>query len=143
METKTARTIMRCNDVCIAPTWTLDKVSDHLTKHQIPGAPVTKDDGTAIGYISEYDCLQQLMQANYYCDNTAMAEDVMSKEIHSISPDMQLMDVACHLNTSKLNVVAVMEEGQLLGIIPRSDVMRALVENLDVCVLPEAGQSTG
>ena len=138
MESRTARSIMRSLDVCLEPDWTLDKVSDHLTKHQVPGAPVVDEQGNAVGFVSEYDCLQQLMQANYYCDNTAMAKDVMSKELHSIAPDLQLMDVASAINQSKLNVIAVMEEGQLLGLITRGDTMRALVENLDVCAIPQA-----
>lgn len=137
METKTARSIMRTTDACLSPDMTLDKVSDHLTKHQLPGAPVTDEAGNAIGFISEYDCLEQLMQANYYCDNTAMAKDVMSSEVYAIGPDLQLLDVAREINKSKLNVIAVMEEGNLLGLISRGDVMRALVLNLDVCAIPQ------
>lgn len=137
METKTARSIMRSTDCCLSPDMTLDKVSDHLTQHQLPGAPVTDASGAAIGFVSEYDCLEQLMQANYYCDATAMAKDVMSKELISLSPELQLMDVAKELNTRKINSIAVMEEGVLLGLITRGDVMRALAENLDVCAVPQ------
>lgn len=139
MDTKTARTIMRSADACLQPDWTLDKVSDHLTKHQLPGAPVVDAAGTAVGFVSEYDCLKQLMQANYYCDNTAMAKDVPSVDVHSISPEVQLMDVASAINNIHLNVIAVIEEGNILGIVARSDVMRALVKNLDVCAIPEHG----
>ena len=139
MDTKTARSIMRSKDACISPDWSLDKVSDHLTKNQLPGAPVQDSAGNAIGFVSEYDCLEQLMQANYYCDNTALAKDVMSTEVRSIGPDMQLMDVAREINKSKLNAIAVMSEGSLLGVITRNDVMRALVTNLDVCAIPKAG----
>ncbi len=138
METKTARTIMRSKDACLDADWTLDKVSDHLSKHQLPGAPVIDQRGAPIGFVSEYDCLEQLQQANYYCDNTAMAKDVMSLDLHAIGPDVQLMDVASELNRNKLNVMAVMEEGVLLGMVSRGDTMRALVENLDVCAIPEA-----
>lgn len=138
MATKTARSIMRSTDTCLAPDWTLDQVSDHLTKHQISGAPVIDNLGNAIGFVSEYDCLKQLMQSNYYCDNTAMAKDVMSTDLHGVSPDMQLMDVASEINGNRLNVIAVLDEGELVGVISRGDVMRALVQNLDVCAIPEA-----
>jgi len=138
MDTKTASTIMRAVDVCITPTMTLDKVSDHLSLHHLPGAPVIDQSGVGIGSISEYDCLQQLMQATYYCDQTSMAEDVMSNTLMSTSPDISLIDLASKMNTSKLNVIAVIENKKVIGIVSRGDVMRALVEDLAACAIPEA-----
>lgn len=130
MDTKTARTIMRTLDVCLKPTMSLDKVSDHLSLHHLPGAPVVDETGTGIGYISEYDCLQQLMQATYYRDKTSLAEDVMSHKLISTNPDISLIDLASKMNESKLNVIAVVENDKIVGIISRGDIMRALVDDL-------------
>ena len=138
MDTIIARNIMRPVSVCISPNLTLDKVSDHLSKHHLPGTPVIDESGKGIGYISEYDCLQQLMQSTYYCDNTSLAEDVMSKKLISTDPDISLIDLATRMNESKLNVIAIQEEGKLIGIISRGDIMRALVKDLAACAVPEA-----
>lgn len=138
METKTARTIMRTIDVCLNPTMTLDKVSDHLSMHHLPGSPVVDENGNGVGYISEYDCLQQLMQATYYCDKTSLAEDVMSHKLISTNPDISLIDLASKMNESKLNVIAVQENDKIVGIISRGDIMRALVDDLAACAIPEA-----
>ena len=42
------------------------------------------------------------------------------------------------MNESKLNVIAVIEQEKILGVISRGDVMRALVQDLEACAIPEA-----
>ena len=138
MQTKTARNIMRSTEVCLTADMTLDKVSDHLSRHHLPGSPVINADKKPLGYVSEYDCLKQLMEATYYCDNTSLAEDVMSHKLISTPPDVSLIDLASKMNESKLNVIAVIDQEKILGVISRGDVMRALVQDLEACAIPEA-----
>jgi len=136
MTTNTARSIMRPAEIALTPTMTLDKVSDHLTKHNLPGAPVVDEDSVPIGYVSEYDCLQQLMQSSYYCDNASLVEDVMSTTLIVSRPDIAVIDLASLMNTSKVNVMPIVESGKLLGMVSRGDVMRALVRDMDECKIP-------
>lgn len=136
MESKTARHIMRSPEVALRPEMPLDQVCDHLSKHHLPGAPVSDDSGMIIGYVSEYDCLKQLMQSSYYCDNTALAEDVMSNEPIVTRPDIAIIDLASLMNSNKVNVMPVVENGELLGAVSRGDVMRALVKEMDACKIP-------
>lgn len=136
MVNKTVRMIMRSTNICLSPKMSLDLVSDHLTKNQLPGAPVIDENQNPIGFVSEYDCLKQLMQSTYYCDNTALAEDVMSKKLISTTPDLALMDVASQMNENKVNVAPVIENGKIIGVISRSDVMRELVKDLHDCKIP-------
>lgn len=111
----------------------LDKVSDHLTKHHLTGAPVVDEQSNLIGFVSEYDCLQQLMQSSYYCDNTSMAKDVMTTKLITTSPDLSLIDLASQMNNNKVNVTPVVENQKLVGVISRGDVMRELVKDLENC----------
>ena len=136
MVNKTVRSIMRSTNICLDPKMSLDLVSDHLTKNQLPGAPVIDSNKNPVGFVSEYDCLEQLMQSTYYCDNTALAEDVMSTKLISTSPDLSLMDVASQMNESKVNVAPVLENGKIIGVISRSDIMRELVIELHECKIP-------
>ncbi|MGK0373841.1 MAG: CBS domain-containing protein [Arenicella sp.] len=130
MENKTARTIMRRPDVALRRLMTLDKVSDHLTKHQLPGAPVVNKLGELIGYVSEFDCLQQLMQSSYYRHSTALAEDVMSTKLIMSRPDIALIDLASTMNASRINVMPIVEDGKLIGAVSRGDIMREMVKDL-------------
>ena len=136
MKNETARDIMRSPEVALTIEMTLDKVSDHLTRHNLPGAPVVDENKKPIGYVSEYDCLQQLMQSSYYCDNTSLVEDVMSTTLIVSRPDIAIIDLASLMNTSKVNVMPIVESGKLLGMVSRGDVMRALVREMSECKVP-------
>ena len=111
-------------------------VSDHLSKHNLPGAPVTDENNNPVGYVSEYDCLEQLLQSTYYCDNTALAEDVMSTKLISTSPELTIIDVASQMNNNKVNVAPVIENGKVIGLISRGDVMRELVKEIGTRKVP-------
>ena len=136
MVNKTVRSIMRSTNICLNRKMSLDLVSDHLSKYHLPGAPVIDDSGKPVGFVSEYDCLKQLMQSSYYCDNTALAEDVMSTTLVSTSADLTLIDVASQMNENKVNVAPVIEEGKIIGVVVRGDVMRELVKDLLECKIP-------
>ena len=127
---------MRRPEVALRRLMTIDKVSDHLSKHHLPGAPVVNKSGELIGYISEYDCLQQLMQSSYYCDNASLVEDVMSTKLIMSRPDIALIDLASTMNASKVNVMPIVEAGKLVGAVSRGDVMRALVKDMDARQVP-------
>ena len=137
MDSKTARSIMRPAEVVsLKPDVTLDKVSDHLSRLHLPGAPVINNEGKLIGYVSEYDCLQQLMQSSYYCDNASLAEDVMSTKLIFSKPDIAIIDLASIMNSNKLNVMPIVEDEKLIGAVARGDVMRSLVSDMEECKVP-------
>jgi len=136
MAAQTAKEIMRSAEIALKPGMSLDKVSEHLSKHHLPGAPVVDENKKPIGYVSEYDCLQQLMQSSYYCDNASLVEDVMSTSLIVSRPDIAIIDLASLMNTSKVNVMPIVESGKLQGLVSRGDVMRALVKDMDECKLP-------
>ena len=94
------------------------------------------NEGKLIGYVSEYDCLQQLMQSSYYCDNTSLAEDVMSTKLIFSKPDIAIIDLASIMNSNKLNVMPIVEDEKLIGAVARGDVMRSLVSDMEECKVP-------
>lgn len=131
MANKAVRDVMRTLDVCIKARMTLDQVSDHLAAHGLTGAPVLDDQSMLIGFVSEQDCLNQLLQSAYYSDNTAMAKDVMTKTNITTEASMTLIDCANRFSQEKVNVMAVMSGGKIVGVISRGDIMRELVVELD------------
>ena len=54
--------------------------------------------------------------------------DVMSKSVISISPDANIFDAAELMEKKKVHRLVVMEEGKLIGIISKADLLKALVE---------------
>ena len=136
MNAKTARDIMRSVNVALKREMSLDRVSDHLTNHGLPGAPVVNDNGELIGYVSEYDCLKALLQSSYYSDNSALVEDVMSTTPIMANPDLTTHDLAAQFNEHKVNVLPVVEDQKVMGVISRGDVMRALIKDIELCKVP-------
>jgi len=136
MNAKTARDIMRSVNVALKREMSLDRVSDHLTNHGLPGAPVVNDNGELIGYVSEYDCLKALLQSSYYSDNSALVEDVMSTTPIMANPDLTTHDLAAQFNEHKVNVLPVVEDQKVIGVISRGDVMRALIKDIELCKVP-------
>lgn len=57
---------------------------------------------------------------------TLTARDVMTSPVRSVSPDMSLPDLERAFVESRLSGFPVVEEGKLLGMVSRSDVVRQL-----------------
>ncbi len=99
-----------------------------LLEHKITGAPVLGPDKAVIGFISEQDCIKEMLNTAFYCDLTATAADVMKREVLTVNPDMPISELAEQLTTNKPKVYPVVEYGKLVGIIARSDVLQALYD---------------
>jgi len=136
MQAKLVRDVMRPAADALHRKMTLDKVSDHLTKRALTGAPVVDEQGLLIGYVSEFDCLKHLTQASYHCDKTTSVEDIMTFEPIKAAPDVTIIDLATKFNEQKVNVMPIVENDVLVGLVSRGDVMTTLVNDLDSCKIP-------
>ncbi|MFC3878801.1 CBS domain-containing protein [Algoriphagus namhaensis] len=109
------------------PDDTLDQVMEILTKKKISGAPVLDESGGLIGIISEVDCLKEIIKGKY--TNTpkfpSKVEDHMTKNVMTLSPEMSLFDAAGKFLEFKIRRFPVVQNGQLLGQISLSDLIRA------------------
>ncbi len=56
------------------------------------------------------------------------AKDLMSKEIISVSPNESILEAASILDHNHIERLPVINKGRLVGIISRSDLIRALVD---------------
>jgi CBS domain-containing protein len=55
------------------------------------------------------------------------ASDVMTREVQTVKPDSEVDDVATLMFEKKVNPVPVVEKGELVGILSRTDIIRLLV----------------
>ena len=53
---------------------------------------------------------------------------MMSKKVISIHPDASLLEAACIMEENDVNRLPVIENGKLVGIIARADLIKALVQ---------------
>ncbi len=99
-----------------------------LLEHKITGAPVLDKDKNVIGFISEQDCIKEMLNTAFYCDLTANAGDIMKTEVITVDGDLSIAELAEQLSISKPKVYPVVEEGKLVGIISRSDILQELYD---------------
>lgn len=118
---------MSTNLVTFHPEDSIDQVLEVLTKRKISGGPVLDESGALVGIISQTDCLAEIIRGKY--TNTvrfpAKVKEHMSTQIVTVSPDMSLFDAAQKFLESKIRRFPVLKDGQLLGQISLSDVIRA------------------
>jgi CBS domain-containing protein len=99
-----------------------------LVKHQISGMPVVNDQGNIVGILSERDCLKTFVHARYHNLPTTAVRDLMSTEVHTIGPDLGILEVAEVFLNGHYRRLPVVENGRLVGQISRRDVLRAVEE---------------
>jgi predicted transcriptional regulator len=57
---------------------------------------------------------------------TTRVKDVMKREIISIGPDADAFEALKRMSSRNLGRLIVMEDGQMVGIVSRTDLMRAI-----------------
>jgi CBS domain-containing protein len=118
---------MSTNLITFHPNDTIDHVLIMLTKRKISGGPVVDDTGKLVGIISERDCLKEIIKGKY--SNTpsfpGTVSEYMSKDVYTLSPEMTLFDAAGKFLQLKIRRFPVLRDGQLIGQISLSDVVRA------------------
>ena len=107
----------------------LDKV---MSSHHM-GGPVSDDNEQVIGFLSEQDLLEKLVKVSYFCQDTHVVGDCMYQAVLSVAPDLSIIELADMMQVGKPKAYPVIDNQKLVGIITRTDVLRAIGKNLDEC----------
>ncbi len=98
-----------------------------LLEHRITGAPVLDEHGKIVGAFSELDCLRITLSSTYYEGMAGKVSEFMTKDVTAIDPETSILEVADLFAKSTLRHFPVMEDGKLVGVISRVDVLKALI----------------
>ena len=101
-------------------------VAEVLSTRKISAVPITDDNGSVVGLVSEYDLMAK---------QGKVARDIMSPGIISVTEDADVEDVRFLLIERRIRRVPVMHGQELVGIVSRSDIVRlmALQWTCQVC----------
>lgn len=109
--------------IYVPPDWTLEQLIDVMFRVKHMGYPVQESqDSSVLGVITFSDV--QRVPASMR--STTRVEDVMKREIISIPPDADAYDALKLMSTKNLGRLIVIGEGQMRGIVSRTDLMRAI-----------------
>lgn len=98
-----------------------------LLSHKITCAPVLDNSGKLVGMFSEKDCMKVVLDASYNQGMSGKVEDFMCKEIISVNAEYSIVDLADKFFDATVRSYPVFDDNKLVGIVSRTDVLKALV----------------
>jgi CBS domain-containing protein len=119
--------LMTTEVVTVSPDASLKDVAAILMRYRISGVPVVAEDGTVGGVISEADILSKEVGKK---SEARTVRDAMTAPARTIGPERTAADAAKRMLEEKVNRFPVVDEnGRLLGIVTRADLVRAFVRS--------------
>ena len=144
---KYARDLMTVEVVTVPPDMAVTALAQLLAGRCISAAPVTDTDGRLLGIVTEADLLRRLAgaedspqgwlrglvssadrQATQYARTHGMeARDVMTTDLVTVGPDATAEQCAHLMEQRSVKRLPVVEDGRLIGIVSRADLLRAVL----------------
>jgi len=144
-----AMDVMTTDVITVDPDTTVQALATLLAERGISGAPVVDSSGRLVGIISEGDLLHRAeigtarrhreRRRSWWLDHFASdlareyvkshgrtVKDLMTRDVVTVTEDMDLGDVAALLEAKRIKRVPVMREGKIVGIISRANIVRAV-----------------
>jgi CBS domain-containing protein len=114
-----ARDIMTRHVYTTTPETTIREAAHVLAERHISGMPVVDPAGTIIGMLTEADIISKQGER---------VEDIMSREIISVSVETPVGEIAQLLSQKKIKRVPVLTDGRLVGLVSRADIVAAVAD---------------
>ncbi len=142
--------IMAQKVITVKPDMEISEVTKILLDNHINGVPVVDDDGNLVGIICQSDLIAQqkklpipslftlldgfihlssMKQIEKEVQKIAAitVEDAMTKDVITVSPDTGIEAVAGLMVDSSFHTLPVVEDGKLVGILGKEDVLRTII----------------
>jgi CBS domain-containing protein len=126
------RDAMIADPITISPQTPLKEVEELFENHDFNGVPVVDEQRHLLGILTKFDLLKafslgaQAMVPNYDAIMEQSAEAIMTRDPVSVEPLLPLSRLLQKLVEMRTKSLPVVENGVLVGIIAREDVLKAL-----------------
>jgi CBS domain-containing protein len=98
-----------------------------LLDHKITCAPVIDSKGHLIGMFSEKDGMKAFLESIYNQGMSGKVSEYMTTDTFKIDAQASIVDLAEKFHKSSVRSFPVFQDGELVGVISRVDVLRAFV----------------
>lgn len=139
--------VMHRDPVTVMPTDTIDHAARAMLEHRVSGLPVVDHDGNLVGIITEGDLVHRVendtdrarsplsqvfvsparLRAEFVKSTGRQVKDVMARNVVTVSESTLLADIADLFDRHHIKRVPVMRDGKVVGVVSRTDFLRALV----------------
>lgn len=117
----------------VRPEMTVAETIEFLTQNHIGGAPVVSDQGELVGMISELVLIDVVFDAAV---KDAPVSKYMTEEVHVVRADEPLSRAAQLFALYAFRRLPVVEDGKLVGILTRRDLMNYALRTSQVLADP-------
>lgn len=122
----TARELMQRKLVTVRPDEEIEAAVRRLSKKGHSGAPVVEEDDTLVGVLSEHDCIRVMAQSIAEGWPSGRVATHMSTDLEIVRPDEDALALSTRFTQGHHRRLLVVEDGRLVGLVSRRDLMRAL-----------------
>lgn len=106
---------------------TVSEASERLLISHQTGGPVLDEHKHVVGFLSEQDCLERMLEDTYQNESHYKVVDIMRTDVLAIDEEHSVLDLAQTMLTNKPKIYPVVDSSKrLVGVITRSDVLRAI-----------------
>jgi CBS domain-containing protein len=112
--------------ITLSPDMDVYQAIDIFLKKNITGAAVVDQKNNLLGILSEKDCLRTLVHDAYSELPSGVVADYMTKEVVTISPDLDIFSTADKFFSHSFRRFPIVESGKLVGQITRKDLLRVI-----------------
>ncbi len=109
--------VMTTSVITVAENQSRQQAARLLSQHRISGLPVVNTHHAVVGVVTEYDVISKEGQT---------VGDIMTRGVISVTPDTDLEEVSHILIHERIKRLPVLDQGRLVGIVSRADLVREL-----------------
>ena len=107
--------VMTTRVITVTENETKQQAARLLSQHRISGLPVVNADNVVVGVVTEYDVISK---------EGPTVREIMTRGVISVTPDTDLDEVRYILVHERIKRLPVIDQGRLLGIVSRADLVR-------------------
>lgn len=122
-EVRTAKEIMSRDPLVVHADDPALDAAVMIVGREISGLPVVGDDMHLVGIITEKDVLKLLIEV----DPDRRVRDYMTTDVKSFDSSKSVVDICAHLFLHDIKRVPIVQDGKLVGIVSRRDVIREIL----------------
>ncbi len=141
-----ASDVMTKNVVTAEPNTTVKQGAELMSQHRISAVPVLDKDGVLAGIVSEGDLMRRVEGAHeqtrswwlslfssdqnnakgFVMEHGRYLKDIMTTGVVTVTPDVPVGKIARLLEEKHIKRVPVLDDGQLVGIVSRANLLQAM-----------------
>jgi len=142
-----AKDVMTSTVISVQPNATILQAARQMLQHHISGLPVITQSGEIVGILSEGDFLRRReiaterrhsrwleflmgpgkLAVEYAHSHGSKVAEVMTTEVHTVTEDTTLEDIVELMERRRIKRVPVMRGKEVVGMVTRANLMRAMV----------------